>query len=68
MGKDKHTFIHLSSDKQTFYKELEERCESDLNDVLQIGGLQTDLYRECWLKGFQYAGERIAKIFELKGR
>ena len=66
MGKDKRTFKQLSTNKQTFYKELKERCENDCFDVLQIGGLQTDLSRECWLKGFDYALERINAIFELK--
>ena len=66
MGKDKHTFKQLSTNKQAFYEELKERCENDCFDVLQIGGLQTDLSRECWLKGFGYALERINAIFELK--
>ena len=66
MGKDKHTFKQLSIKKETFYKELEERCENDCFNVLQIGGLQADLSRECWLKGFEYAVERINAIFELK--
>lgn len=66
MGKDKRTFTHLSSNKQTFYKELEERYKKDLDDILQIGGLTSDLSRECWLAGFNYAFERIKKIFELK--
>ena len=66
MGKDKHTFKQLSTNKQTFYKELKERCENDCFNVLQTGGLQTDLSRECWLKGFGYAFERINAIFELK--
>lgn len=66
MGKDKHTFKQLSIKKETFYKELEERCENDCFNVLQTGGLQTDLSRECWLKGFGYAVERINAIFELK--
>lgn len=67
MGKDKHTFTKLSENKQAFYKELEDRCEEDIDNVLQIGGLMSDLYRELWLKGFQYAYERIKTIFELKG-
>ena len=67
MGKDKHTFTKLSENKQHFYKELVDRCEEDITNVLQIGGLPNDLYRECWLKGFQYAYERIKTIFELKG-
>lgn len=67
MGKDKHTFTRLSENKQAFYKELEDRCEEDIDSVLQIGGLMSDLYRELWLKGFQYAYERIKTIFELKG-
>lgn len=67
MGKDKHTFTQLSENKQVFYKELIDRCEEDIINVLQIGGLPNDLYRECWLKGFQYAGERIETILELKG-
>lgn len=66
MGKDKHTFKQLSIKKETFYKELEERCENDCFNVLQTGGLQTDLSRECWLKGFGYAVERINAIFKLK--
>lgn len=66
MGKDKHTFKQLSTNKQTFYKELKERCENDCFNVLQTGGLQTDLSRECWLKGFSYAFERINAILELK--
>ena len=66
MGKDKHTFKQLSINKQAFYEELKERCENDCFDVLQAGGLQTDLSRECWLKGFGYAIERINAIFELK--
>ena len=67
MGKDKYTFTKLSENKQAFYKELEDRCEEDIDNVLQIGGLMSDLYRELWLKGFQYAYERIKTIFELKG-
>lgn len=67
MGKDKYTFTKLSENKQAFYKELEDRCEEDIDSVLQIGGLMSDLYRELWLKGFQYAYERIKTIFELKG-
>lgn len=66
MGKDKHTFKQLSIKKETFYKELKERCEKDCFDVLQTGGLETDLSRECWLKGFSYAFERINAILELK--
>ena len=66
MGKDKHTFKQLSIKKETFYKELKERCENDCFNVLQTGGLQTDLSRECWLKGFSYAFERINAILELK--
>lgn len=66
MGKDKKTFKMLSEQKETFYKELEERCKNDCFNVLQTGGLQTDLSRECWLAGFNYAFERIKKIFELK--
>ena len=65
MGKDKHTFEQVSENKQSFYKELLEHCEKDIVSVLRNGGLQTDLYRECWLKGFQYAGERFSKIFEI---
>lgn len=67
MGKDKHTFTRLSESKQAFYKELEDRCQKDIDSVLQISGLPSDIYRELWLKGFQYAGERIKTIFELKG-
>lgn len=67
MGKDKHTFTRLSGKKQTLYKELASRCEKDIVNILQIGGLQSDLCRECWLAGFNYAFERIEKIFELKG-
>ena len=66
MGKDKHTFKQLSIKKETFYKELKERCENDCFNVLQTGGLQTDLSRECWLKGFSYAIEHINAILELK--
>lgn len=66
MGKDKHTFKQLQINKQTFYKELKERCEKDCFDVLQAGGLETDLSRECWLKGYNYAFECINAIFELK--
>ena len=68
MGKDKCTFALLSSGEQTFYKELAERCESDCASVLQSGGLSKDFCKESWLKGFQYAGERIEKIFELSTR
>lgn len=67
MGKDKYTFTRLSENEQTFYKELEDRCKEDIVNILQIGGLQSDLSRECWLAGFNYAFERIKKIFELKG-
>lgn len=67
MGKDKYTFTRLSENEQTFYKELADRCEEDIVNILQIGGLPNDLYRECWLAGFNYAFERIKKIFELKG-
>lgn len=66
MGKDKHTFTRLSENKQTLYKELADRCKEDIVNILQIGGLESDLYRECWLAGFNYAFERIEKIFELK--
>lgn len=65
MGKDKHTFTQVSEYKQSFFKELLEHCEKDIVSVLRNGGLQTDLYRDCWLKGFQYAGERFSKIFEM---
>lgn len=65
MGKDKHTFTQVSEYKQSFLKELLENCEKDIVSVLRNGGLQTDLYRDCWLKGFQYAGERFSKIFEM---
>ena len=65
MGKDKHTFMRLSENEKAFYKKLTERCKSDCISVLQKGGLQKDLYEQCWLKGFQYAGERIARVFEL---
>lgn len=68
MGKDKCTFALLSSGEQTFYKELAERCESDCASVLQSGGLSKDFCKESWLKGFQYAGERIERIFELSTR
>lgn len=66
MGKDKHTFKQLSTNEQTFYKELKERCEKDCFDVLQTGGLETDLSRECWLRGCNYAFECINAIFKLK--
>lgn len=66
MGKDKKTFKHLLSNKETFCKELKERYKNDIDDILQISGLTTDLYRECWLAGFKYALERINAIFELK--
>lgn len=65
MRKDKHTYEQMLKNKQLFYKELLEHCEKDIVSVLRNGGLQTDLYRECWLKGFQYAGERFSKIFEM---
>ena len=65
MGKDKHTYEQMLKNKQFFYKELLEHCEKDIVSVLRNGGLQTDLYRDCWLKGFQYAGERFSKIFEI---
>lgn len=68
MPKDKHTFMRLSENKEAFYKELADRCLSDCISVLQTGGLQNDLYKECWLKGFQYAGERVARIFELSSK
>ena len=68
MGKDKYTFTRLSANKEAFYKELADRCLSDCVSVLQTGGLQNDLYKECWLKGFQYAGKRIARIFELSDK
>lgn len=68
MGKDKHTFMRLSENKEAFYKELAERCKSDCISVLQKGGLQKDLYEQCWLKGFQYAGVRIARTFELSDK
>jgi hypothetical protein len=55
-----------SENKQTLYKELANRCEEDIVNILQIGGLESDLCRECWLAGFNYAFERIKKIFELK--
>lgn len=67
MGKDKRTFTQLSENIQNFYKELVNRCDKDIVSVSQIGGLPNDLYRECWLKGYQYAFERIKTIFELKG-
>lgn len=68
MPKDKYTFTQLSTNKDAFHKELAERRKSDCVSVLQKGGLQTDLYEECWLKGFQYAGERIERIFELSNK
>lgn len=67
MGKDKRTFEKLSENIQSIYKELINRCDKDIVSVLQIGGLPNDLYRECWLKGFEYAYERIKTIIELKG-
>lgn len=65
MGKNKHTFISLLLNKQVFYKELIKYCENDCINVLQNGGLQKDLYKECWLKGFQNAERYITKLFEL---
>lgn len=62
MGKDKITYKNLETTKSLFFQELEERSKNDINDILQFGGLQTDLYKECWLSGFRYAYERIEKI------
>lgn len=65
MGKDKVTFKQIQENKEQFFREIADRCLADCISVLEVGGLQNDLYKECWLKGFRYAGERIEKIFEL---
>lgn len=65
MGKDKVTYQEICNKKEAFYKEIADRCLEDCISVLSKGGLQNDLYKECWLKGFEYAGERIQRIFEL---
>lgn len=65
MPKDKVTFKQIQENKEQFFKEIADRCLADCISVLEKGGLQNDLYKECWLKGFQYAGERIARVFEL---
>lgn len=65
MGKDKRKITFPCMDLQVFYKEIEEHSKNDINDILQYGGLQTDLYKECWLAGFRYAERRIANILEM---
>lgn len=65
MPKDKVTYKELCEKKETFYKEIADRCLADCISVLEKGGLQNDLYKECWLSGFMYAGERIRHVFEL---
>ena len=66
MGKDKKTFKMLSEQKEGYDKEIKKRMALDVFVILHDVGLQNDKYDECWLAGFNYAFERIKKIFELK--
>lgn len=68
MGKDKHTFTQLSANEANFFKELAERCENDCASFVQKDGLQKDSFKQCWLKGFLYAEERIEMIFKLSNK
>lgn len=65
MGKDKVTYKQIAASKNQVLKEIADRCLQDCIEVLQSGGLDCDLYKECWLRGFSYSGERINRIFEL---
>lgn len=66
MGKDKKTFKLLSKSKEEYDKEIKLKMSEDVFVILHDVGLQNDIYDECWLAGFNYAFERIKKIFELK--
>lgn len=66
MGKDKVTYKEIRASKNVVLQEIADRCLEDCIDVLQKGRttLQNDMYKECWLRGFQYAGERIQNILD----
>lgn len=66
MGKDKKIFKLLSKSKEEYDKEIRLKMSEDVFAILHDVGLQNDKYDECWLAGFNYAFERIKKIFELK--
>ena len=66
MGKDKRTFKLLSKSKEEYDKEIRLKMSEDVFAILHDTELQNDKYDECWLAGFNYAFERIKKIFELK--
>lgn len=69
MGKDRVTYKQIQESKDKTLKEIADRGLDDVIKVLKKGGLQNDLYKECWLRGFLYAGERIQNILEInKGR
>lgn len=67
MGKDKRFKDIFSIKKEEVVKEIEQKMLDDVSNILHNVGLQNDKYNECWLAGFNYAFERIKKIFELKG-
>lgn len=51
---------------EEYDKEIRLKMSEDVFAILHDVGLQNDKYDECWLAGFNYAFERIKKIFELK--
>ena len=65
MGKDRVTYKQIQESKDKTIKEITDRCLNDITKVLEIGGLPDDLYRECWLSGFRYAGGRIQNTLEI---
>lgn len=66
MGKDKKTFKLLSKSKEEYDKEIKKRMALDVLSILNEIDIPDDRYDECWFAGFNYAFERIKKIFELK--
>lgn len=66
MGKDKVTYKEIRASKNVVLQEIADRCLDDCIKVLQEGraSLQNDMYKECWLRGFEYAGERIQSILD----
>jgi hypothetical protein len=54
----------LIKDKTEIANDLIKKSSLDIETILKNGGYQNDLYKECWLAGFIYAGERINKIIK----
>lgn len=54
----------LIKDKTETANDLIKKSSLDIETILKNGGYQNDLYKECWLAGFVYAGERISKIIK----